>query len=405
MPSGSYILLRQQVGQLFVIGFDGTEMTPALYALLTQTQPGGVILFTRNITSPSQCYALLSQCRSTAQVPLFTCVDLEGGTVDRFRHILAPAPSQHDVASTGRKSLFRAHGEVLGRCARTLGFNVDFAPVSDLGFAASRSVLASRTVSESAKDTITFVDQFLRGLKASGVLGCGKHYPGLGEANLDSHHSLPVIEKSWKALWSQDLLPYRKLGKQLPFVMVAHAAYPSVTNDQVPASLSKKWMTGILRNKIGYNGLILSDDMEMGGVLAAAPIGEAAVRTLQAGADMLLICHKEENVRAAYEAVVHRAETDKKFAKQVAIAAARVLAFKVRSKELKKTAIAPTPKNIARLVKDLDQLKKQVSKAKRPQAAGASAVSNSDPSGTGTLVAHETRKQAAKIRVRVTPSE
>ena len=374
MTSRSHILLRQQVGQLFIIGFDGTEMTPALHTLLTEIQPGGVILFTRNITSPLQCFELLSQCRSTAQVPLFTCVDLEGGTVDRLRHVLAPAPSQYDVASTKKKSLFRAHGKILGKCARTLGFNADFAPVSDLGFAASRSVLASRTVSESAQDTITFIDQFLRGLKASGVLGCGKHYPGLGEANLDSHHSLPVIEKPWKALWSQDLLPYRKLRKQFPFVMVAHAAYPAVTHDQVPASLSRKWMTDILRKKIGYAGLILSDDMEMGGVLAAAPIGEASVRTLQAGADMLLVCHKEENVRAAWEAILRRAQTDKKFARQVATASARVLAFKIGSKELKKVQPAPTNKTVTRLLKDLEEFKNQVSKLKGSRSAtGASA--------------------------------
>ena len=358
-----------------IVGFDGVESTPALDSLLRELQPSGVILFTRNITSPMQCYQLVAQCRATAQLPLFTCVDLEGGTVDRFRHILAPAPSQHAVASTGKKSLFRKHGEILGRSARALGFNVDFAPVSDLGFAASRSVLGSRTVSESAKETITFVDQFLRGLKSAGVLGCGKHFPGLGEANLDSHHSLPEIEKSRKSLWNEDVMLYRKLRKSFPFVMVAHAAYPKVTGESIPASLSKKWMTDILRKKIGYRGFILADDMEMGGVLAAAPIGEASVQTLQAGADMLLVCHKEENVRAAYEAMVKRAEADKKFAKVVAIASARVLAFKARSKELKKKPAAPpSDKTIAGLIRDIEGFKGEIERANRRGAAsGASA--------------------------------
>ena len=374
MASASNILLRQQVGQLMIVGFDGTGPSPALHSLLTELQPAGVILFTRNIVSPNQCFDLVQQCRSTAQLPLFTCVDLEGGTVDRLRHILAPAPSQHEVASTGKQSLFRKHGEILGRSARAFGFNVDFAPVSDLGFEASRPVLGSRTVSESAKETITFVDQFLRGLRGAGVMGCGKHYPGLGEADLDSHHSLPVIEKSLKALWAADLLPYRKLRKQFPFVMVAHAAYPNVTKDNTPASLSRKWITGILREKIGYQGIILTDDMEMGGVLAAAPIGEACIRTFQAGADMLLVCHKEHNVRAAYEAIVCQAETDKSFAEQVAIASARVLAFKMRSKEVKKRQSAPTTKIIHGLLKELETFKKQVAKANGSLAAsGASA--------------------------------
>jgi len=237
------------------------------------------------------------------------------------------------------------------------------------------SVLGSRTVSESADETIAFVEEFLRGLRSAGVLGCGKHYPGLGEANLDSHHSLPVIEKSWKALWKQDVMPYRKLRKAFPFVMVAHAAYPSATGDSTPASLSKKWMTDILRKKIGYQGIILSDDMEMGGVLAAAPIGEASVRSLQAGADMLLVCHKEENVRAAYEAIVRRAEADKKFAKQVATASARVLAFKMRSKELKKVSAAPSEKVIAGLVRDLENFKGQIAKANRRGAASGATAS------------------------------
>jgi beta-N-acetylhexosaminidase len=374
MAPTSHILLRQQVGQLMIIGFDGTEADPRLRSLLTELQPAGVILFTRNIVSPRQCFDLVQECRSTAHIPLFTCIDLEGGTVDRFRHILAPAPSQFDVASTGKKSLFRKHGEILGESARALGFNVDFAPVSDLGFAASRSVLGSRTVSDDAKETIAFVEQFLRGLRSSGVFGCGKHFPGLGEANLDSHHSLPVIDKAFKAMWTTDLLPYRKLRKQLPFVMVAHAAYPSVTKDNIPASLSKKWMTDILRKKIGYSGMILSDDMEMGGVLAAAPIGEACVRTFQAGADMLLVCHKEENVRAAYEAIIHQAEIDKNFAKQIAATSARVLGFKMRSKQLRKSPPAPTPKTIAALVKNIEQFKKAVAKAHGiSSASGASA--------------------------------
>src|SRR5947208_2166454 len=118
MPARSNILLRQQVGQLMIVGFDGLEATPSVHSLLTELQPSGVILFARNISSPAQCHQLLAQCRATAKLPLFTCIDLEGGTVDRFRQILAPAPSQNDVASTGKKSLFRKHGELLGRSAR-----------------------------------------------------------------------------------------------------------------------------------------------------------------------------------------------------------------------------------------------------------------------------------------------
>src|ERR1019366_2658832 len=141
-----------------------------------------------------------------------------------------------------------------------------------------------RTTSADPKETIQYAREFLRGLSDCKILGCGKHFPGLGEANLDSHNALPVIDKPWKRLWNEDLLPYRELRRDLPFVMVAHAAYPQVTGDRTPASLSNKWMSEVLRKKIGYRGLIITDDLEMGGVLAAASIEDAAVETLRAGA-------------------------------------------------------------------------------------------------------------------------
>ena len=199
-----------------------------------------------------------------------------------------------------------------------MGFNVDFAPVLDLQLAPSKDVLGSRTVSGEAEANRAYAREFLRGLRECGVLGCGKHFPGLGEANLDTHAELPTIDKPRKRLWNEDLLPYRQLRRSLPFVMVAHAAYPEVTGDSTLRSLSKKWMSDILRKKIGYRGLIITDDLDMGGVLAAAPIEEAAVATLRAGADLFLICQKEESVRRAFEAVLQRAERDKKFAQLIA---------------------------------------------------------------------------------------
>src|SRR6202043_1725234 len=128
------------------------------------------------------------------------------------------------------------------------------------------------------------------GLDDAEVLGCGKHFPGLGEATLDTHHELPSVKKPLRKLWEQDLVPYRSLSlrRELPFVMVSHAAFPAVTKERIPASLSKKWITDILRKKIGYRGLICSDDLEMGGVLAAAPIEQATVGHIRAGGDLAL---------------------------------------------------------------------------------------------------------------------
>jgi beta-N-acetylhexosaminidase len=354
--------LRRQVGQLLILGFDGLEVDSHLRTTLATLQPSGVILFARNIEEPRQTWKLLRASQATTAVPMFLCVDLEGGTVDRLKKVIAPAPSVKDVFSTGQRKLFRMHGHILGLESRALGFNTDFAPVLDLGYLASRTVLGSRTASADPRDTIAYAREFLLGLKAAHVLGCGKHYPGLGEANLDTHHELPSIRKPWKKLWAEDLLPYRQLHSRLPFVMVAHACYPDVTKDKLPASLSKKWVKDILRTKIGYRGLIVSDDLEMGGVLAAGSIEEVAVETLRAGADMFLVCHNQELVWRAYEAVLKEAERDRKFAAQVTQAAERVLGFKRRSPALRGFAAEPKAKVIKKLQQIVESFKQIVEK-------------------------------------------
>ncbi|HWX54332.1 MAG TPA: beta-N-acetylhexosaminidase [Verrucomicrobiae bacterium] len=335
MPKKTTHDMRDHVGQLLIFGFDGLAMDGKLRITLSSLQPGGVVLFARNIQEPGQTWELLHECQASVGVPLLLCVDMEGGTVDRLKNVVAPAPSAEEVANTGNARLFRMHGNIIGLEARALGFNTDFAPVLDLGFDASRSVLTSRTASSDPEGVMRYAREFLRGLKAAKVLGCGKHFPGLGEANLDSHKDLPVVHKSRQKMWAEDLAPYRGLHRHLPLVMVAHAAYPEVTRDSLPASLSRKWMRDTLRKKLGYRGLIVSDDLEMGGALAAGSIEDVAVGTLRAGADIFLVCHNHEFVWRAYEAVLREAERDRRFAAHVRQAAVRVRAFKKRATELR----------------------------------------------------------------------
>jgi beta-N-acetylhexosaminidase len=352
------------IGQLLIIGFDGTEMSPRLASLLTKIQPAGVILFARNITGAAQTHALLRECQKCVATPLFTCVDLEGGTVDRFRNVIGSAPSPAEVFATGSRALFRKHGRVIGENCAAVGFNVDFAPVLDLAYEASRSVMSSRAVSDDPKQVVIYAREFLRGLGEAGVLGCGKHFPGLGEATLDTHHELPSVEKSLRKLWDEDLVPYRSLSlrHELPFVMVSHAAFPAVTKDRTPASLSKKWITGILRKKIGYGGLICSDDLEMGGVLAACPIEEAAIEHvtighIRAGGDLGLICHREDFILRAHAAMIREAERDGKFARRVRESAGRVLAFKEKAFDKRAAArrrtLVPTSARVEKLTRQL----------------------------------------------------
>jgi beta-N-acetylhexosaminidase len=343
--------IRRQVGQLLVMGFDGTVLSQRLRTMLNTFQPGGVILFQRNLEHLEQAQALLSEMQQASATPMFLCVDLEGGTVDRLRDVIAPMPSVADVALSGSRKLFRKHGRLIGEELRAIGFNTDFAPVLDLRLEPSQAVLGSRTVSSKPRQVVAYAREFQRGLRECSILGCGKHFPGLGEASLDTHQELPSIDKRWKRFWKEDLAPYRELRRELPFVMVAHAAYPQVTGDRTPASLSKQWMTSILRKRIGYDGLVITDDLDMGGLLAAAPVEAAAIRTLRAGADMFLICQKEESVRRGFEAAVERAESDRKFARLVEEKSERVLATKKRAKLAKVTSTFPMRKDIERLTR------------------------------------------------------
>ena len=347
-------------GQLLIVGLDGVEMTPRLASLLKRLQPAGVILFARNIQTPEQAWRLLKECQKCVRIPLFTCVDLEGGSVDRLRDALGSTPAAAEVFAVDDPRLYRLHGQVIGENCRAFGFNVDFAPVLDLSFEASRPVMGTRAVSADPEQTSAFAREFLEGLKSAKVLGCGKHFPGLGEGRLDSHHELPVIEKSLKQLWAEDLVPYRMLARQLPFVMVSHAAYPQVTKSKTPASLSQVWITKILQKKIGYRGLVVSDDLEMGGVLSAASIGTASVEFVRAGGDLCLVCHREDRVLEAYEALVKAAESDQKFRKRVAESCRRVLAFKKKCGARMKIGKVPTASIIEKLTRRLWEFEEQV---------------------------------------------
>jgi beta-N-acetylhexosaminidase len=342
-----------EIGQLLIVGFDGTEITPRLSSLLTRMQPAGVILFARNIKSPEQTWRLLRECQKCVARQLFTCVDLEGGSVDRFRDVLGATPSAADVFATGDRKFVRRHGKIIGESCRCLGFNVDFAPAFDLAFEASRNVLGSRAVSANPREAEIYAREFLAGLRAAKVMGCGKHFPGLGEGKLDSHRELPVIEKTFTRLWTEDLLPYRKLRRQMPFVMISHAAYPQVTRDRTPASLSKIWITDVLRKRIGYRNLIVSDDLEMGGVLSAAPIGEAAVEFVRAGGDLCLICHREDFIVQAYETLISATERNSKFARRVAESARRVVTFKKKNARMLRAGKSPAGPTVEKLTRRL----------------------------------------------------
>jgi len=346
------LTLRQAAGQILIVGLEGAQLSALESAWLRLLRPGGVILFRRNIESPAQTHALLD----SVDGPLLRCIDVEGGTVDRLRDSVAPMPSPLAVAATNKPALFEKHGALIGQEVRMLGLNTTFAPVLDLRTSASEQVMTSRVVSGDPALVTQYASHFLKGLKQQGALGCGKHFPGLGSGQVDSHHATPAITKPLDHLWKEDLLPYRKLVKQLPMVMISHASYPAAVPE--PASVSGYWIREVLVREIGYEGIIVSDDMEMGGILKYTGMAEAAVAAVAAGTHLVEICHNPALIFAAYEALLREAESSPSFARLVRRAAAKVQAAAVKS-----PPPPPTDAAVKRMRTAVEQFARQVAKA------------------------------------------
>jgi len=319
--------LRQQVGQLIIAGVEGLELTAIERAWLKLVRPSGVILFRRNIDQAAQVTNLLRETTEAAGAPLFRCVDLEGGLVDRLRDLIAPMPSAAAVFATGKHANFVKHGRLIGQEAKALGFNTVFAPVLDLALPASAAVMRTRVVSAEPNEVAEYALAFVEGFEAEGVLGCGKHFPGLGGGALDSHEAMPLIERTWKELWDEDLAVFRALAPKLPMIMVAHAAYP-IVRDKTPASISPYWIKTVLRKRVAFTGLVISDDMEMGGILTRASMEEAAVKAVRVGMDVIEICKDPALVLRAYEALLAEAERSAAFRRRVGASARRVTEHK-----------------------------------------------------------------------------
>jgi beta-N-acetylhexosaminidase len=311
--------LRHAAGSLLVVGLAGAELTNLERAWLKLVRPGGIILFRRNIVDARQTRALLDEATGLGASHGFRCVDVEGGTVDRLREPLAPMPSAQAVmqaaTSTKKMQMIRQQGELVAQGVKAFGFNTTLAPVLDLALPASAGVMGTRAAAATAVDVVEYGRGFLAGLAKHGVVGCGKHFPGLGGGALDSHLETPAIRRSNGDLWREDLAPYRALRNELPMVMVNHAAYPDTPGKDRPASVSPYWIATVLRKRIGYRGIVFSDDLEMGGILKFMPIEEAAVAAIRAGMDLLEICHSPDLILRAYEALVAESERSAAFRK------------------------------------------------------------------------------------------
>ncbi|MGH9605186.1 MAG: glycoside hydrolase family 3 N-terminal domain-containing protein [Terracidiphilus sp.] len=337
--------LRRAAGSLLVVGISGKELTAMERAWLRLMRPAGIILYKRNIADARQTRALLTEATAFCPTHCVRTVDVEGGTVNRLNEALGPIPSAQAVAQAMRRptlsqkarkdgapdsqstlsrktregekpsDLAREHGELIARAVAAFGFNCSLAPMVDLALADSAEVLGTRCPAPTAQGVVEYARGFLAGLASRGVVGCGKHFPGLGGGTRDSHLETPAIERDGKAIWREDLEPYRALHKEMPMVMVNHAAYPMTPGKDRPASVSKYWIETILRGHIGYKGIVLSDDLEMGGIVKFMPIEEAAVEALRTGSDLIEVCHHAEPILCAFEALIAEAERSAAFAK------------------------------------------------------------------------------------------
>ncbi|HZN02423.1 MAG TPA: glycoside hydrolase family 3 N-terminal domain-containing protein [Candidatus Polarisedimenticolia bacterium] len=292
----------QQVGQLLWIGFEGTTFTPPLARLLRDVQPGGIILFGRNLPHEARRLRALTDALVRAvAIPPFIALDQEGGRVSRLRGLLGPTLTGAALgARRDAPSAVRRHAEGTAMTLRTLGFNVNFAPVLDLSRAEADNGIGDRAYGDDPLTVSRLAGIFAATHTRAGVVPVGKHFPGLGPAVGDTHAVLPVVRTPRAALLRRDLLPYRKLRRALPMVMIGHACYPGIQDrDDQPASLSPAVVTDLLRGTLDYRGLVLTDDLEMGAIDQTLGAGALAVAAFRAGSDGLMFCKSEDRIRDA----------------------------------------------------------------------------------------------------------
>jgi beta-N-acetylhexosaminidase len=313
------LTLRRAAGSLLVVGLEGLALTGLERAWLNVVRPAGIILFRRNIVDAHQTRALLADATACCAAHSLRCVDVEGGSVDRLRDALAPMLSAQAVAKaaqhTRKSTLIYQQGELIAQGVKAFGFNTTLAPVLDLALPESAAVMGARAAAPTVAGVVDYARNFLAGLAAHGIVGCGKHFPGLGGGTLDSHLETPSIRRSTRHMWAEDLATYRELRHELPMIMVNHAAYPDTPGKNKPASASPYWITTVLRKRLQYRGIIFSDDMEMGGILKFMPMEEAVVAAIAAGMDLIEICHSPELILRAYEALIAEGERSKAFSK------------------------------------------------------------------------------------------
>lgn len=289
----------EKLGQMMMIGIQGTKVDDDSLYILNQYHMGGVILFDRNMDSPEQVKQLTSdlQSQSNEKVPLFIGIDEEGGDVVRMAEKLTPPPSQKEIGATGDIEQAKTWAIKTAKSLKDMGINVNFAPVADVGSNDKRSY------STDANTVIDFVRAATKGYQQENIIYSLKHFPGIGKGKVDSHIDSSSIDVAKEVLMTEDILPFKTIIDESDpndyFILVSHLKYLAL-DEEYPASLSSKIMTDLLRNELGYKGIIITDDMEMGAVANHNDFRSIGVNAVKAGADIVLVCHEYEHQQEVY---------------------------------------------------------------------------------------------------------
>ncbi|MGC2577349.1 MAG: glycoside hydrolase family 3 N-terminal domain-containing protein [Terrimicrobiaceae bacterium] len=282
-------------GQLLLVGVPGPDLDTRIAGLFRKLQPGGFILFGRNIKTPAQLRKLIDDLRAVSKVEPIITIDQEGGRVSRLKLIGNEPPNAQELRDSDDLGLIRRHGDITGRLLRLFGFNLDLCPVLDISFDdEADNSLKGRCFGRTAREVIEKAGAFNESLRATGILSCGKHFPGYASASLDPHHELPVIERSREEMEEHELAVFRSFTDKVDSMMIAHISISGLEPGDLPASLSPVLIKELLREEMGFRGLIMTDDLDMGAILNHYGFEETMKRGVAAGNDLLMICHRVE---------------------------------------------------------------------------------------------------------------
>ncbi|MGO9244131.1 MAG: beta-N-acetylhexosaminidase [Verrucomicrobiia bacterium] len=319
------------LGQHLFIGFPGVKLDGNTRRMLETVRPGGIVLFARNIDNATELRALTRSLRTELAYRPLIAVDQEHGRVNRLRNIIGEAPTIAEIKKSGNVEQAEDFGRTTGRWLHQFAIDLDLGPVLDLELFDEKTdnALRERCWGRTADEVSRWAGAFLEGLEREGVVACPKHFPGLGGAEIDSHEKLPTIKRTREQLLAEDVAPYMKLMRRLTAIMIGHGHYPAFDGRKPrPASLSKAIVTELLRNQLGFDGLVLTDDMEMGAISQIRPFEEAVVDAFDAGADVILVCHTAEKAVAAHGALTKAAESGRIRPERLAQSQRRIQQFR-----------------------------------------------------------------------------